>query len=305
MSRTTVVIAALFLVAGMVVALLPAQEAAWRKSAVTELKEPGRIQPVAPRTLSPAFRDSEYPAVPVANEGSASATLSDDVGPITAGEVQPQDPADSSSEAAPPADSSEMKSVLKRPGTLPKNDVPPMRVGTIVDQTPTGDANEAEAEPAAEAPAPTAPHSFRPIGARPLSPIAAREAKPIVSEDGEPIAEEAAAPQQPAGPASARRQPAKSRPGAKQPAAGEQINVESRLPNIHVRVTGPAALNVGKPGKYVLHVTNDGATNVEEVQVRLPLPAWVKVAGAESTGGELNCKPTVRERPDSSGRSPP
>jgi len=287
MSRTTVVIAALFLVAGIVVALLPAQEAAWRKSAVTELKEPGRIQPVAPRTLSPAFRDSEYGAVPVANEGPATAALSDEVGPITADEVQPQDPAEPSSEAAPAAEASEMKSVLKRPGTLPKNDVPPMRVGTIVDQTPTTEANEAEAEPTAEAPAVAAPPSFRPVGARPLSPITAREAQPIVPDQAETVAEEAAAgPKQPAGPPSARRQGAKSRPGAKPPAAGEQINVESHLPNIHVRVTGPGALNVGKPAKFVLHVTNDGAANVEDVQVRLPLPAWIKVAGAESTGGE-------------------
>ncbi|MFN0017818.1 MAG: hypothetical protein ACKVP0_06130 [Pirellulaceae bacterium] len=283
MSRTTVVIAALFLVAGIVVALLPAQETAWRKSAVGELKEPGRIQPVAPRPLSPAFRDTEYPAVPAASDGPTTATLSDEVVPITAGEVEPQDPAAPSAEAAPAAEASEMKSVLKRPASLPKNEVPPMRVGTIVDQTPIAEVGEETAEPAAEAP--VAP-SIRPSGARPLSPIAAREAQPIVPERAEAVAEEAAPPEQPAGPPSARRQGAKSRPGAKPPAAGEQVNVESHLPNIHVRVTGPAALNVGKPSKFVLHVTNDGASNVEDVQVRLPLPAWIKVVGAESTGGE-------------------
>jgi len=53
-----------------------------------------------------------------------------------------------------------------------------------------------------------------------------------------------------------------------------------------VTVTGPGALAVGRPGKYLVQVVNDGATSVEDVQIRLPLPAWVKVGPAESTGGE-------------------
>lgn len=273
MSRTTITISALFLVAGLVVALLPAQEASWRKPSASAPKEPGRIQPVAPRPLAPAFRGSDYPAVPVAGEGGASASLADDVGPITA------DEAEAASEA-PPAEAGEMKSVLKRPGMLPRNEAPPMRVGTIVDQNPSTEAVAETSEVQAEVPA------SRPFGGPGLSPVTAREVRSAPASEPQEDLQAAPAAEEPAGPPSSRRQPTRSRPEARQPAANEQIHVESHLPNIHVRVTGPAALNVGKPSKFVLHVTNDGATDVEDVQVRLPLPTWVKIAGAESTGGE-------------------
>ena len=286
MSRTTIAFAALFLVAGIVVALLPAQDSAWRKSAAPAGKEPGRFQPAEPRPLPSALRASEYATVPVGSEDGASASLSDDIGPIAREEVSPE-PAPGS-EAAAPADNgetSETKSVLKRPGTLPRASAAPMPMLTAAESEPTAAEPPAE-EARAASPAPM----IRPLGARPLSPISAREAQPVVPEESQESQVEPAAPatnpQQPAGPSSARRQPAKARGGAPQNADGSQIKVESHQPNIHVQVTGTGALTVGKPGKYVVQVVNDGAASVEDVQVRLPLPAWVKVSGAESTGGE-------------------
>ena len=134
MSRTTIVFAAFFLVAGIVVALLPAQESAWRKSAV-QAKEPGRFQPAEPRPLPSALRASEYATVPVASEGESSASMSDDIGPIAREEVSPE-PAPGS-EAAAPADDGETKSVLKRPGTLPRASAAPMPILTAAEREPT------------------------------------------------------------------------------------------------------------------------------------------------------------------------
>ena len=155
----------------------------------------------------------------------------------------------------------------------------------------------AESEPTAAEPAnevaeevPSGAPSTRPFGGRSLSPISAREAQPVVPEQPQELPAElapsASVPQQPAGAPSARRQPTKSRGAASPKSEDGQITVESHPQNIHVQVAGPAALTVGKPAKYVVHVVNDGAANVEDVEVRLPLPAWVKVSNAESTGGE-------------------
>ncbi len=273
MSRTTIVFAALFLVAGIVVALLPAQESAWRKSAVPGLREPGRIQPDQPRELPADQRDSAYATVPVGNEDGASATLSDDAGPTTPEETEAQD--------AAPAASSEMKSVLKRPGTLPKTFAAPVpRETETASESPAADVPTEETSEAPAAPA------VRPLGGRPLSPITAREAQPIEPELPAEAAAPSTAAEQPSGAPSARRQPTRSRGAASHNSEVSQVKIESHPANIHVQVTGPAALTVGKPSKFVVHVVNNGATNVEDVQVRLPLPAWVKVAGAEVTGGE-------------------
>lgn len=278
MSRTTIVFAALFLVAGIVVALLPAQDSAWRKSSVPTPKEPGKFQPAEPRPLPSALRGSEYATVPVGSEDGTSATLSDDIGPIAREEVSPE--ATPSSEAVAPADDGEIKSVLKRPGTLPAASAAPMPMLTAA-----GNESTAAQLPAEEArDASPAPAMIRPQGARPLSPISAREAQPVIPEDSQESQSEQVAPQQPTGASSARRQSSKTR--APQGADGSQVKIESRQPNIHVQVTGPGALAVGRPGKYSVHVVNDGAVSVEDVQVRLLLPAWVKVTGAESTGGE-------------------
>lgn len=282
MARTTIVFAALFLVAGIVVALLPAQESAWRKTAGVAGKEPGKFQPAEPRPLSPALRDSEIPAIPVEHEGPASASLSDDANAVTAVEAQVE-AAPHSAEAAP-ADNFETKSVLKRPGTLPRTSARAMPMAA--ENEPT--AAEPTTEPAEGAP-PAAP-AIRPLGSRSLSPISAREAQPVLPEQPQELPAEltppASLPQQPAGASSARRQPTKSRGAASLKSDDGQIAVECHPPNIHVQVAGPAALTVGKPAKYVIYVVNDGAANVEDVQVRLPLPAWVKVSDAESTGGE-------------------
>jgi uncharacterized repeat protein (TIGR01451 family) len=271
MSRTKIVIAAVLMMAGMAVALLPAQDAAWRKPAPAA-KEPRRFQPAEPRALSPALRNKEFASVPVANDGDATASLSDDNSPAVAEAQLPE--ADSA--AAAPADG-EMKSVLKRPGALPKGHA------ATIPMEPA--ESEVGADPAAEE-TKASPSTIRPIGAKPLSPISAREAEQNIPEQTEEAIDPAAPgalPQQPAAPSA--RRPAK-KGTAKQSADSPECNAQSRLPNIHVSLSGPGALNVGKPAKFVLHVTNEGDAAVEDVQVRLPLPAWVKVSGAESTGGE-------------------
>jgi uncharacterized repeat protein (TIGR01451 family) len=220
----------------------------------------------------------------VGSEEGTSTNLSDEIGPITPEETQAQEAA-SKDETVAATENSEMKSVLKRPATFPKPSAMPMPMLTAAE-------SESATEPAAiegQDASPAAP-KIRPLGARPLSPISAREAQPVIPEQTQELHAEPAAPapipQQPAGSPSARRQPSSARGAAPQNAEGSQVKVESHQPNIHVQVTGPGALTVGKPSKFVVQVVNDGAANVEDVQVRLPLPAWVTVKGAESTGGE-------------------
>src|SRR5437764_342350 len=65
-----------------------------------------------------------------------------------------------------------------------------------------------------------------------------------------------------------------------------QASAESHYPSVHVQIAGPAAINVGKAAKYVVRVSNEGAASVEDLQVRLPLPGWVKISVAEATAGE-------------------
>jgi uncharacterized repeat protein (TIGR01451 family) len=279
MARTTIIFAALFLVAGIVAALLPAQESAqesaWRKSSVENPSEPGRFQPAEPRPLSPNLRGAVYSAVPVAKEGGASAGLADDVGPIGAEESQ-SETAEANDEAAP-ADSGETRSVLKRPEVLPKTSSKPKPM------TSEGEPSEAQSPTDARSAGP----SIRSPGPRSLSPISAREAEPILTEQSPSLSPETQdARTKPSAAASTRRPTAKNRVAAAQDTKSGQVSLESHQPNIHVQVTGPAALTVGKPAKFVVRVLNEGGANVEDVQVFLPLPAWVTVQGAESTGGE-------------------
>src|SRR5437764_2906070 len=115
MARTTIVFAALFLVAGLIAALLPAQEAAWKKTAA-----PKNVQPLEPRPLSRDQRDEAYPIVPAAGEGAASARLSDDIGPIPAEEAQSAgDATNAPADEAAPSKAREMMSILKRQRSQP------------------------------------------------------------------------------------------------------------------------------------------------------------------------------------------
>src|SRR5262245_10755932 len=85
MARTTIAIASLFLVAGLIVALLPAQESVRGRSSNAA---PGMIKPHQPRPLSPSARSGAYPILPAGGEAGTSTLLADGVGPITAEEAQ-------------------------------------------------------------------------------------------------------------------------------------------------------------------------------------------------------------------------
>jgi uncharacterized repeat protein (TIGR01451 family) len=282
MARTTITLASLFLLAGAIAALLPAQDAAWRKSPPAR---DGQIVPVAPRTLAPSLRGSAYPINPIADDGGAAASVSDDVGPITAeeGQAQPEESDADTNEAA--AEPSEVKSVLKRAAPLPR--------GAESESAPA----EAAAQPGEAATTTPAAPSIRPLGARPLSPITAREARPLNPEPSESSPATEGAPAElppentsaaavPQVPPSARRAGSNRPVGGKLAAAAGQVSGESQFPSVKVQITGPAALTVGKAAKFVVKVTNDGAQSVDEVNVRLPLPAWVSISAAETTGGE-------------------
>src|SRR6185369_14410578 len=83
-------------------------------------------------------------------------------------------------EAAAPADSGEMKSILKRPGTLPKTSAAPMPLNPDSQQPTEAPAAEENQEPSS-----VPPPMIRPVGAKPLSPISAREAEQNVAEQAE------------------------------------------------------------------------------------------------------------------------
>lgn len=285
MARTTIILASLFFIAGLIVALLPAQDAVWRKSSVTA---PRNFDPMEPGALPASLQEEAGPILPVAAEGEAPPQTADDIGPITEEQAQ-QQPDDSAyapaSEPSPIAPSGGLKSVLKRP-------LPRPRLEKSSEETPEESAVESSpAEPEetvtsaipAEPPeqTPAAIPSIRPSTTRPLSPVTAREAQPVVPEQPAEVT-----PQVAAGPPSARRTTQSAKGGKLRTENVQEVNAESDYPAVHVQLTGPAAITVGKAGKYVVRVTNDGAAPAEEVQIRLPLPTWVKIGSAEATGGE-------------------
>jgi hypothetical protein len=70
--------------------------------------------------------------------------------------------------------------------------------------------------------------------------------------------------------------------------AAQALASSNRNASLRVELNGPQGVTVGKPAAYSVTLNNDSDTAADEVQVRLNLPAWVVVQGAQPTNGETS-----------------
>jgi uncharacterized repeat protein (TIGR01451 family) len=68
----------------------------------------------------------------------------------------------------------------------------------------------------------------------------------------------------------------------------QDLAVTSTSPALRIDLAGPQGITVAKPATYVMHITNESDAPAADVHVRLALPAYVQVAGAEPTSGEAS-----------------
>jgi hypothetical protein len=68
--------------------------------------------------------------------------------------------------------------------------------------------------------------------------------------------------------------------------AGQTLASSSKSAALRVELNGPQGVTVGKPAAYSITLTNDSDIVADEVQVRMNIPAWVIVQGAQQTSGE-------------------
>ncbi len=66
----------------------------------------------------------------------------------------------------------------------------------------------------------------------------------------------------------------------------DKIMVSSKGPEIHVETSGPRAIRIGREAEYRVNLINDGEEAAGEVHVRVVVPDWVQVVGAEGAIGE-------------------
>jgi hypothetical protein len=64
------------------------------------------------------------------------------------------------------------------------------------------------------------------------------------------------------------------------------VSVSGRSPALRVDVAGPQGVTVGKPAGYLVTVVNEGDTSAGDVQLRVALPGYVSVTGSQATSGE-------------------
>lgn len=300
MSRTAIVVVAGLIVAGCVVAMLPAQESSRRRASAYEPQvEPMPI--VDPSAYTPAGGGLQHElraaGEQIVNEFAAP--------PAAAGDVPAFAPApDDPTPFQPPEDPSAMVG--------PQNNEEPAPMATF-------------AEPAApsasdlRAPAATiaAPPAAQPMATEPeateLAPIVDRpesgEMRSVLKRPQTTIVSEVAPPTASA-PVATRSQPSDStssrRPGAAAPVGGslrnssrqptsmtaaagrsiQDLAISGRTAALRVDVAGPQGITVNKPATYVVNIVNENDVPAEDVQVRVALPSWVVVNGSEPSDGE-------------------
>jgi hypothetical protein len=66
------------------------------------------------------------------------------------------------------------------------------------------------------------------------------------------------------------------------------VSVSGRSPALRVDVAGPQGITVGKPAGYLVTIVNEGDASAGDVQVRLSLPGFVSVTNSQATSGEAN-----------------
>lgn len=272
MARTTTVMFALVIAAGIVVAMLPAQESSRRRPSVyggtpvegepAPAPEPGLI-PVEASTLPPptSFAPATGTAAPAGMLAEDAGSLSSQLeasGQAASQEYTPSPSAGGSiyapAEVSPPAGAIPMprgatisddespaagqpRSVLKRVRTAPAEAEPPSAV-----------PSRAAVQPPASRSGP----SSRRIPSGISASTAARSARaPVI--DTRAITETA---------------------------------VSGRSPALRVDVAGPQGISVGKPASYLITIVNESDTAAPETQLRLSVPAFVTIGETQPSEGE-------------------
>ena len=67
---------------------------------------------------------------------------------------------------------------------------------------------------------------------------------------------------------------------------GQTLSGSGKSAALRVEINGPQGVTVGKPSMYTIILNNDSDILAEEVQVRISLPTWITVHGAQTTSGE-------------------
>jgi len=302
------VVVAGLIVAGCVVAMLPAQESSRRRTSAYQPEvEPAPI--VDPSAFVPTGDDGLQHQLQAAGQQIANEFAAP---PATPGDAPAFAPApDDPAPFQPPEDPSALSGLRSTeaapaPASIEPevNSAAPMATLAQPAAASAGDvrAPSTIAMPPAEAPATTQlePAELAPIVERP----ATGQMRSVLKRPQTTIVSEAAAPRasapittkpQASGSISSRRPNAapagisSRQPSAMSAAAGRSIQdlaISGRTAALRVDVAGPQGITVNKPATYVVSVVNESDTPAEEVQVRLALPAWVTVNSSQPSDGE-------------------
>ena len=311
MARTTTVVIGLLIAAGMVVALLPAQESSRRRPSVyggaveeasdpAPAPEPGLIPvehaaPVAPPAAPPLAQApiSDGSVAPAGilgrrrngSGGSLSSQLQ------ASGEAASQEYTPPALQPAEPA--TQPPGPLPRPGTSiyqPAEVSPP--AGAIPMPTPPAARGGEEPIPAAESAGEAGQMRsvLKKMKALPQEEAAADSGPPPRVPVNPPVAARAGNSSRrtaslPASPAGSSRSVAPALP-AIDTSGITGSSISARSPSLRVDVAGPSGISVGKPAAYLVTLVNESETAAQDVQLRLSLPGFVTVTATQPTEGE-------------------
>ncbi|MGV3608131.1 MAG: CARDB domain-containing protein [Planctomycetaceae bacterium] len=178
------------------------------------------------------------------------------------------------------------------------------RAGTVRDQsvTPVSDTVEAGAPGVRSVLKKTKPAQVQPAQPPTLTPPmegpALQPAGEIVAPEGMELAPAEGAPAN----SSRRRQLTERghRGAVKEEGdapALHDLQLVSQNPQLAVEVNGPQSITVGKPAKYLVHLTNIGEQSANDVMIRLTLPTWVTARIADASEGEAKIQPDAQGTP--------
>src|SRR5439155_25101925 len=66
----------------------------------------------------------------------------------------------------------------------------------------------------------------------------------------------------------------------------QDLAITGRNPQLRMDIAGPQGITVGKPAAYVITLTNETDLPADDVQVRLSLPAWVRLSSSLPSQGD-------------------
>ncbi len=307
MVRTSTIVIALLIAVGLVVAMLPAQDAARRRTSVyagvsdqagadrAPAPEPGLI-PVengtSPARLAPGEQQSPLGGLPpnsalpsvyapadraVApagvfgrNRRGASGSVTSQFEASTEAISQEYTPAPA--EVSPPAEAVPMPAEAAAPTEATASDTPQTAAESA--GTPSAPARSIlkKAPTAAPAEIPRRP---------PLVPSMPAEPRPSGNLDG---SSRRATTSPSLGTVLPRRTPNVAAIIDTSPITA--VSVSGRSPALRVDVAGPQGITVGKPAGYLVTIVNEGDATAGDVQLRLSLPGFVSVTGSQATSGE-------------------